>query len=78
MEVSGQPHELATLHLGENPVTQWTHGCMGPRACLALLEKRKVPVPSQNMNHKTSSLQFIHNTDWAIPAPKITVVEQAN
>jgi hypothetical protein len=78
MKVGGKLHAPAALHLEENPVTPWIWGWVGPRACLELLEKRKIPVPSQTMNRKTSSLQPIRNTDLAIQTPKMTAGKEVN
>jgi hypothetical protein len=51
MEVSGQPHDLAALPLGERtPGTYWIEDWMGPRASLDMVANKKIPSPAGNQN----------------------------
>jgi len=54
LEMSGQLHALATLPLGSNPDTH-CRGCVGPKAELDILEKRKISCPCHGLNHGSSS-----------------------
>jgi hypothetical protein len=54
MEVNGQLHAPAALHPKErDPGTHWIGGCVGPRAVLDAVVKRKIPSPRQESNPKT-------------------------
>jgi len=45
MGVSGQLHAAAALPPRERaPSTHWIRGCVGPRACLDVVVKRKFPI----------------------------------
>jgi hypothetical protein len=62
--MSGQLHASAALPQGKAPGTHWIGGCVGLRAGLEDVEKRKfLPLPG---------LQPVASryTDWAIPAPR--------
>jgi hypothetical protein len=61
MDVSGQLHAPAALHLGNSPGTHWVGGWVGLRAGLEAAEKRKyLPIAIQ--------LAARRYTDWAFPA----------
>jgi hypothetical protein len=59
MEVSGQLHASAVLHLGErDPGTHWIGGSVGPRASLDDSEKTFLTLPGvefRSLGHRTHS-----------------------
>jgi len=61
MEVSSQPHALATLPPGKDPSIHWIGGWVGSRVCLDVVvktEKNPFPCPCQELNpeHPACSL----------------------
>jgi len=48
MEVSGQLHASAALHLEKEPWYSPVGGCLDPRAGLDAVAKKKIPTPSGN------------------------------
>jgi hypothetical protein len=65
MEVGGQHHASLTLPQGRTPLTIKTGGCIGPRASLDDLEKRKISCLCQDSNPKSSSPYPSHYTNCA-------------
>jgi hypothetical protein len=63
MEVSGQLTHRERAH-GDH----WIGGCVGPRAVLDAVVKRKIPSPRQESNPKTLIVQPVAQryTNWAI------------
>jgi hypothetical protein len=63
MEVSGQLHASVALPIG-------LEGCVGPRAVLDAVVKRKIPIPCRESNPGTPIVQPVAQryTDWASTA----------
>jgi hypothetical protein len=63
MEVSGQLHAPAALPPGKASETHWIGGCVGPRAVLDAVVKRKIPSPRRESNPGTPIVQPIAQYD---------------
>jgi hypothetical protein len=65
MEVSGQLHAPAALPQGKE--AHWIGGCVGPRAVLDAVVKRKIPGPRRESNPRIPVVQPVAQryTDWA-------------
>jgi hypothetical protein len=71
MEVSGQLHAPGRFTPRErDPGTHWIGGCVGSRAVLDEVVKRKIPSHGQESNPRTPIIPPVAQryTDWAITA----------
>jgi hypothetical protein len=71
MEVSCQLHAPAAFNPRERASgTHWIGGCVGPKAVLDAVVKRKIPSPRWESNPRTPIVQPVAQryTDWAITA----------
>jgi hypothetical protein len=70
MEVSGHPHVLVTLLLGERgPCIHQMGGWLGPRTGLDILERSKIFFMCWYSNPRSSSPEPSHYTNYITPAP---------
>jgi hypothetical protein len=69
MEVSSQFQASVVLPPGNEHLTHWIEGWMGPRASLDSVEYRNIFTPSRN---RTLAVQPVSHryTVWATPAPR--------
>ena len=62
------------LHVMDSPgnvpsITHWIRGCVGPRLCMIILEKRRIFCPCRESNHDFGSVQPVAKSLYWLRCP---------